>query len=389
MHRPAALALLVLLASAGLAPAGAAAADPLDLADVDAPDADRASWADGSAGQSDDAGDCSFPVTRTDASGTAVTVGADPDRVVALQPSAAQTMWEIGAREEVVGMPVGPYTADLEGYRRPRDVVGADGYTVVVEAVVDLDPDLVLAPNVTRTETLSTLREAGLTVYHFREARSIEDVYDKTALTGRLTGHCAGADERVRWMRDRIGRVQSAVEGEPRPTVVYPLGGGVVAGSGTFLHELVTAAGGRNLAAEVGISGYQQLSAEVIVARDPEWLLLNEGLPTSSIQMDAYNRTTAIRADQVVRLNPNYANQPAPRIVYPIEAIARALHPGAMSAANRTGSPVTTSAADQPPSGPSGPDDSRTTTPGLPGFGIPAGLVAIAVAVLAGTRRSR
>lgn len=327
--------------------------------------------------------DCAFPVERTDATGTAVNVSSDPDEIVALQPSAAQTLWEIGARDEVIGMPVNQYTAGLEGSQRPTNVVGGDDYTVSVETVVDLEPDLVLSPNATPTDTVDALRDAGLTVYHFREARSIADVYEKTRLTGRLTGHCDGADETVDSMRERIDRVQRAVAGEPRPTVVYPLGGGFVAGSDTFLHEIVTTAGGRNLAAEAGISGYGQLSQEVIVDGNPDWLILNDGLPRSAIQMDAYNETTAVREGQVVRVDPNEANQPAPRIVRPIETIARALHPGAMAAANETTetpTPPTTTA--RPTTTPTG-----TAASGQPGFGIAAVLVAVLVLVRFTLRR--
>ena len=360
---------MLLATAAGAAPAFAGVAAAQTTADGESPGAD----------------DCEFPITSTDATGTAVTVESDPERIVALQPSAAQTMWEIGARDEVVGMPVSAYTSDLEGYREPANVVAADGFTVNVEAVVNLTPDLVLAPNVTSPETVAQLRRAGLTVYHFEEAESIEDVYGKTLLTGQLTGNCDGAAERTARMRVRIDRIREAVADEPKPSVIYPLGGGVVAGSDTFVHEIVTTAGGSNLAAEAGISGYGQISAERIVADDPQWLILNEQLPLSAIQMDAYNETTAIREGQVIRVNPNYANQPAPRVVIVVEQIARSLHPEAMAEANATTTP-------------SGDDGTRTTatattidtsTPGQPGFGLVAGLVAMAVAVLAAIGRPR
>jgi len=340
---------------------------------------------------------CTFPVTRTDASGAAVTVDADPSRVVALAPSAAQTMWDVGARDEVVGMPVSQYTSYLDGYRRPTNVVSADGFSVDVETVVNLRPDLVLAPNVTPVATVQKLREAGLTVYHFRKARTLDDVYAKTLLTGRLTGNCEGASERVAWMKRRIGAVREAVKDEPRPSVVYPLGGGIVVGSNTFLDELIRAGGGRNLAAEAGVSGYGELNPEVVVERDPQWLVLNDALPRSALQMAAYNRTTAIRENQTIRVNPNYANQPGPRVVYPIETIARALHPEAMATVDETRTPagsvtpsvstattptVTTSSA-SPSTAPG------TSAPGQPGFGLLASLLAMVVALLAATRRHR
>jgi iron complex transport system substrate-binding protein len=50
--------------------------------------------------------ECSFPVERADATGTEVTIAEEPasESVVTLNPSAAQTMWEIGAQETVVGV---------------------------------------------------------------------------------------------------------------------------------------------------------------------------------------------------------------------------------------------------------------------------------------------
>lgn len=355
MHRRARplLAALLVLATLGLLPAATAPAPALSTPP---------------------AADCGFPVTVTDASGTAVTVDAPPDRVVALHPSAAQTLWEIGARDLVVGMPVNDYTRDLEGSRSRTNVVGADDFTVDVETVVALEPDLVVAPNVTPVDAVASLRRAGLAVYHVREARTIEDVAAKTARLGRLTGRCGAAEARASWMRSRIDRVRSAVADEPRPTVLYPLGGGVVPGSGTFLHEVITTAGGRNLAAEAGVEGYRQLSAEAVLAGDPQWLILNEGVSRSTLRMDVYGRTTAGRANQTVRVNPNDAGQPAPRVVYAVETIARALHPGAMARAGEAAPPTTTTG---------------TTSPGQPGFGLAAGLVALAVALLALSPRRR
>jgi iron complex transport system substrate-binding protein len=272
---------------------------------------------------------------------------------------------------------VNQYTSSLEGAERRENVVAADDFSTNVEAVVALEPDLVLAPNVTPVDTVARLRAANQTVYHFGEARSIEDVYAKTLLTGRLTGNCAGAAERTARMRGRIERVRDAVAGAPRPSVIYPLGGGVVAGNGTFLHELITTAGGRNLAAEAGIEGYRQISAEEIVARQPDWLILNDGLPRSAIQLDAYNETPAVRDDQIVRVNPNDANQPAPRIALVVEQLARAFHPEAMTSPNETATATPT----EDPATP-------TATAGQPGFGVAAGVLALVVTLLA-IRRPR
>ena len=245
---------------------------------------------------------CEFPVSVTDATGQTVTVEEKPDRVVALQASAAQTMWEVGARGTVVGMPVRPYTAYLNRSTDRTDILAEDG-SVVQEQVVALEPDLVLAPNalLAPNETVESLRQSGLTVYHFRQANSLEYVYEKTRTTGLLVGEYDNASRRAAEMEATVEAVRGAVAEEENPRVLYLLGpSGFAAGSNTFIGELVAAAGGNNVAGELE-GGYSVVSGETVVAEDPEWIVVPEGreLPKT----DAINGTTAVREGQVLRVN--------------------------------------------------------------------------------------
>ncbi len=271
--------------------------------------------------------DCEFPVSATDATGTEVTVEEEPERVVVLGPSAAQTMWEIGAEDKVVGMPVNQYTAYLEGSKSKENVVNARGQPVN-EKVVGLDPDLVLAPNTTNKDAVETLRDAGLTVYHFDAATSFADVAAKTELTGQLVGEFQAAAETTAEMEGTVDAIEDGVEGEDQPRVYYPMGGGYTAGSNTFITDIITSAGGENIAADA-IDGYDVLSPEIVATQDPEWLLMQEGFPVP--QNDAVNGSTAVREDQIVRVNPNYINQPAPRTTRVLRTVAETFHPEAYS----------------------------------------------------------
>jgi iron complex transport system substrate-binding protein len=298
--------------------------------------------------------DCEFPVTLTDATGTELTLDAAPERVVTLNPSAAQTMWEIGAREKVVG--VSQYATYLEGAGSRTNVSGANGPSV--EPVIGLQPDLVLVPNTTHgfaPGRIRQLRDAGVPTYVFPLATSVEDVIEKTRRTGRLVGACEGADATARELERELATVREAVAGEERPRVLYVFFG-FTAGEGTFVDELITTAGGRNVAAGANVSGYRRISDETVVEQDPEWIVLNtddpDGLPPRKA---AYNGTTAVREGNVLVSNVNYLNQPAPRVVQPIRAMARAFYPEAYAAANATDTPTPTSTPDL--------DDEPTVTP--------------------------
>jgi iron complex transport system substrate-binding protein len=338
--------------------------------------------------QSATPGDCSFPFSKTDATGTKVVVKNEPKRVVALQPSAAQTMWEIGAKEKVVGMPVGPTTAYLNGSKEKTDITKKDGYSTSIEKVVSRRPDLVLAPNVVSNKTVQKLRSAGLTVYRFRSSDSIKDIYKKTRLTGKLVGACQGANKRVAKMKETVSSIRSAVEGHDRPSVLYLLGGGYTAGNGTFINEIIQMAGGDNLATNVGITGYKKINPEVVVKRNPKWIIIGSNTPQIP-NRTAYQATTALKKNQTVTLNTNYLNQPAPRVVIPMKKLARTLHPKAfeqtnattkteMGTSTATPTPTTTeTSAEMTDAGTATPQETDATGPGF-------GVVAAAVALVAG-----
>lgn len=339
-------ALVVLAALAG--GLGAAAAAP----------------ADGAAGQSAATAavaaaqeDCSFPVTETDATGNEVTLEEQPEDVVVLAPSSAQTVWEIGESDRVVGMPVASSTSYLEGSEERTQVL--DGTTVLTETVVDLDPDLVIAPggDLIGDESLQQLRDAGLTVYVEDPASSLDAIRNNTRTVGRLLGACDAAGETVDWMDERLATVDEAVEGaEDRPSVFYWLPGGYTAGAGTFQGDLIERAGATNAAANMSIQGWDVANPESIVAEDPDYVLLEEGVDLP--RDHAIQQTTAVQEGRILRVDSNDWNQAAPRVVLAVENVTAQLHGDALEDARSS-------------------DEAGGNS--IPGFGVPA-----AVAVLLG-----
>lgn len=287
--------------------------------------------------------ECSYPVTETDATGESVTIEEEPETVVTLNPSGAQTMWEIGAEEKVVG--VTKHAMNLEGADE-RTNISTEGQTITHEVVVDLDPDLVIVPlsQVATEEDVETLREAGLTVFAYPVADSIDEVRERTLFTGQLVGECEGAAETVDWMDEQLDIVEEAVSDEPRPNVLYTFFG-FTTGNGTHIHEILETAGGNNVAADAGIEEYQQVNEEVVLAEDPEWIVTNTNSPEIP-DGEGFEQTTAVQENQTIVLDINHVNRPAPRIVYAITELAETFHPEAyaeaLEAAQETPTPEET-----------------------------------------------
>ncbi len=338
--------------------------------------------------------DCEYPLTLTDATGEEITLEEPPERVVALQPSDVQTVYEIGAEDRLVGMPINEYTdAHDPGDRTDIDV--PDDRSIDVETVIDLEPDVVLAADVTEEGDVEQLREAGLTVYHFDTELTIDDIRDNVRLTGQLTGECDGAEERIDWMDDRLEIIDEALEDEDRPLAYWSLGFGWTAGADTFQDEVLQTAGVENLAAESGIEGWQEISDEVIVEEDPEWIIYGEDEEGEDPGLsEGAMATTAYENDQLVPVDANQINQPAPHVVHAIETIVQEIHPdtyadieAALEETDEADEPDDADDADEIDDA----DDADETADGadtIPGFGIPAVVAALLATLGILSRRS-
>lgn len=324
---------------------------------------------------------CSFPVTLTDTTGTEVTVAERPERIVALQPSDAQILWDIGAQDRVVGMDKAQYTDYLSGRGDKTDVKGENG--VSVEQVIGLQPDIVIASNVTRIETVRQLRSAGITVYYFGRVTSLAEIEDNIETTGRLVGSCEDARGSATEFHLAVERARTAGEqAEERPDVLYYFFD-FTTGTGTHINDVIETAGGNNVAADAGIEGYKQLNTEIVVERDPAWIVYPDDatLPTSA----AFNGTTAYQREQTVALRYDYINQPGPRVAVPLTKLAKTWHPEALAAANESvnessmeTNATTTSSASE-----------GTTTANGPGFGATASVAALLLALAAAALLAR
>jgi len=327
-------------------------------------------------------GNCEFPVTVTDATGTEITIEERPDRVTTTNPSAAQTMWEIGGREQVVGLT--QYASYLNGSESRTNVSASFG--VSVERVVGTNPDLVIAPNASAAD-VEGLRQAGLTVYHLPEATDTDDIREKTTTIGRLTGNCAGASDTNAWMDANVAAVENvSADVEDRPTVLYPLGEGYVAADGTFIDAIFGIAGADNAAGEY--SGYAELTNEVIRELDPDVLVLNE---RTSYLIDEipYSLTTAGEQNAVVTVRERDLSQPAPRsVVNSVHNISSQLYPDRYDEGSYVPRSEFQSQAESETATTEADDGFVTTEGSGPGFTAVTALLAAVVASLLARRRA-
>jgi iron complex transport system substrate-binding protein len=334
MHRKLALVLLTLalaLAACGqpAAPAGDA---PTALPATEAPAAPTVEAAATTAPTVAPGGSA---VDVTDAAGRTVTIEAPPARMVSLAPSTTEILFALGLGERTVAVDdfsnYPPEAASL-----PK--IGAFN-TVNFEQIAALEPDLVLAAGITAPEQIQKIEELDIPIIVVGQPESsVASVYDDITLVGRATGTADVAAALVEDLKARITALSEAVAGREKPAVFWELDATDPAkpytvGPGSFVDELIKLAGGRNIFGE-GDNPYPQVSAEQVVAADPQFIILADAqygmTPEQVAARPGWEGIAAVEDGKVFPIDADLVSRPGPRLADGLEAIVRILHPDAV-----------------------------------------------------------
>ncbi len=249
-------------------------------------------------------------------------------KIVSLSPTATEMLYAIGAGDQVVAVDsLSTYPAEVA----PK-VTKISAYEPSAEAILAYEPDVVLISNDMNkiTEQLTTA-DPEIDVWTGAAASSIEDVYTQITQLGELTGRVDAAADVVEDMKERI---DAAVPNEA-PAVSYKAfyeldNTYYSVTSNTFVGALLKQIGFNSIAdgVEEG-NDYPQLSAEAIVAADPDVIFLAD---TKCCQQTAetvaarpgWGDIAAVKNDGVVELDDDIASRWGPRIVDLIEQFAAA-----------------------------------------------------------------
>ncbi|HEV2727433.1 MAG TPA: ABC transporter substrate-binding protein, partial [Solirubrobacterales bacterium] len=105
-----------------------------------------------------------------------------PTRIVSLSPSATETLFAIGAGDQVIAVD--------EESDHPRGVPRTDlsSYQPNVEAIVGYEPDLVVLPASVPRDVPAGLRKVGLPVIAQPAPANLDDAYAQMRELGKATG---------------------------------------------------------------------------------------------------------------------------------------------------------------------------------------------------------
>jgi iron complex transport system substrate-binding protein len=253
-----------------------------------------------------------------------VSAAGAPRRVVTLAPNLTEIVFALGAGDRLVG--VSEFSDYPEAARRiPR--VG--GLEVDAEKVAALRPDLVLAIAEGNAQgAVRALQAAGLPVT-VTPSGSLDAVLQSI----HLVAERLGVPDEGRRLADRLAArrraVRERVAGRPKPAallLVWP-DPPQAAGGETFLNDVLTEAGARNLAGDR--RGWPVLSREYLATAPIDLLVIPESVEARAAWEAAFapdgilSAGTAARARRV-RIDEAELTRPGPRVFDALERLAEA-----------------------------------------------------------------
>jgi len=265
------------------------------------------------------------------------------DRVVAvdLAGSIAATAWALGFGDTLVGVDQSttfPGTEDIQH-------VTSGGHTINAEAVIGLDPDVVITDGtVGPRDVIEQLRDVGITVVFVDSDPSFDGAQDLARQVAAVYGATEAGEQLAERIADEVAATSADIarlmpddeNDRVRMVFLYLRGNAGVYymfGEESGADELIEALGGIDVADELGWEGMRPMTDEALLAADPDLILTMTGGIESTGGIDgllqekpAIALTAAGQNERIVDMDDGTVLSFGPRSAEVIEALARAVY---------------------------------------------------------------
>jgi ABC-type Fe3+-hydroxamate transport system substrate-binding protein len=262
----------------------------------------------------------------TDEMGRTVVVPDHPHRVICLMPSVTDTVYALGAGDDVVG--ISDYTKyPVAALTKPS--VG-DLIKPSIETILSLHPDLVIGVQPKGPmEVTVQLERAGIPIF-LVSPHGIAGILHSVDTIGLALNRAQQADALVHSLEQRMDAVKARTKDQPAPRVFMPVWYDPITtiGKNAFITEIIEAAGGRSVTDDLPTE-WPQISMEVVLGRAPDALLLvRGGKMTLAVLQDrpGWSSMAAVRAKRVYYVDDRI-NYPSPLAIDALEDLAKEFHP--------------------------------------------------------------
>lgn len=257
--------------------------------------------------------------------------GADKKlRIISLAPSTTEILFALGLDDEIIG--VSQY-CNYPEQALNKTKIGTFSQPNI-EKILTLKPDIIFCTGLEQAPAIDKLKKLNLKVY-VCDPRNFRELFASIKEIAELTGKENEGKALIQKMKNEIKEISDKTQVMPddkKPKVFIeiwsrPL---MTAGAGSFVDELVSIAGGANIAKDT-LRPYSYFSAEEVIKRDPDCIILAymeyQSSKKALYQRLGWKNISAVKNNRVYNdIDPDLFLRPGPRITEGLRRLYEKLH---------------------------------------------------------------
>lgn len=252
-------------------------------------------------------------------------------RIVSLAPSTTEILFALGLDGEIAGV---SSFCDYPLEARKKDKVGSFSRPNI-EKIIFLKPDIVFCTGLEQAPIIDKLSRLKIKVFVSHPA-NMKELFASIREIGAVVNREKEAEALIQGMKAKIEKVTAktalvAEENKPRVFIEYWNNPLMTAGPGSFIDELISLAGGRNIAYDTK-RPYSYFSPELVVKRNPDCIILaymvNEEAAQAIKARLGWQEISAVKNNRVYAdIDSDLILRPGPRIVKGLAELHKRLYP--------------------------------------------------------------
>jgi iron complex transport system substrate-binding protein len=259
-------------------------------------------------------------------------LGPAPQRIISLAPNITEILFELGLGSRTIGV---TRYCDYPPEALAKDKIGGM-VDPNLEKIQSLKPDLIIGFRGNPLRVLTKLRSLHFPVFVLNLGSSLEGLFQTIEMVGRVSRAEGAAHELAARLQADYDAVRLALKDiSRRPKAFLSVyGQGLwTCGQGSYLDDLLSQAGGVNIAGQVN-RRWLQLNREQLIHENPDVIIIMAkdeprfSQAAGSFRTDSRLKDVrAVKANNIHWLDENIAGRFGPRLIAALDEVARMLHP--------------------------------------------------------------
>ncbi len=251
-------------------------------------------------------------------------------RIVSLTPATTEILFALGLGNNTVGVTT---YCNYPAEALTKTKIGSFSQPNI-ETIINLKPDLVLATDLEQAPVVNALKKLHIHVISIAP-QTMAELFTSIKTVGAETYHPKEANLLIQKMKQTVQKIKNKtanLSANQRKKVFVEISHDplMTAGKGSFVDELITIAGGINIANDTR-RPYSLFSVEQVIIRNPDVILLgymnNEQTKETVSQRAGWNNISAVQNNQIItNINPDIFLRPGPRLIEGLEKLYERLH---------------------------------------------------------------